>query len=281
MTGPESSSLNRLLNRIEQVCPTRSAAERAVALSGADDVDMRVLSDVIAADPALATETMRVANSALFGRQPVENHRQAVMRLGLDQVHKMAIAMAMLSRFDSSDPVAVKLRENSVLAGTIAGLLAVETGAIDKNKAFLAGLLGEIGALACMSVDKGYAALYEDSGSYWPARMMLEHDRYGAASWVIGSKLLIRNRLPTDIAVAVGIGFDLRGTEAPTLGRMLAFARAAAPEVATAAAKHELPKLEFRLREIAEMATLKQETAQLLSLCDWAVGSSELALMSR
>lgn len=278
MPSPDSTSLNRLLSRIEQVCPTRSTAERIVTLSADPDVDVRTLGDAIAADPALATETMRVANSALFSRKPVEDLRQAVMRLGIDEIHKMALAMAMLSRFDSTQPVAITLRENSVLAGTIAGLLAVENGAIEKNKAFLAGLLGEIGALACMSVDKGYEKLHEDSGSHWPARLMLEHDRYGAASWVIGGKLLKRNNLPADIAEAVGMGFDLRGMEAPPLARMLAFARVAAPEVAPNATRKPAD-LEFRIAEIAKTATLEHEPSRLLSVCEWAVGASELTLM--
>ena len=72
----------------------------------ADDpeVNLHKMADVIAQDPALSLNIIKVANSAVFGRSvKVESVHQAVTRIGLRQIKTIATAMAVEQVFRSDN----------------------------------------------------------------------------------------------------------------------------------------------------------------------------------
>jgi HD-like signal output (HDOD) protein len=220
-------SLHDLLDRIQEVCPLPQSAQRVIELSGDPNVRLDQVTEAIAVDPALAAEVLRISNSAAYGRtRAISDLGQAVMTIGLHELHQMATAMAMLAAFQTESELARKIHDQAVLSGSIARLLAKEL-TTDASAAFLCGLLCEIGAMACLAVDTdGYIALWNRVVA-GEARRPLETERYGATTRHVGARLLDRNQLPEPLHHAVGMEDD-DVANAETLPRVTAFARRSA-----------------------------------------------------
>ena len=76
--------------------------------------------------------------------------------------------MAMLAAYRSTEEIALDFHGSSALCGAIASSLARLTRTCERGPAFLAGLLHEIGAMACLAVDgPGYSALWRASVGSW------------------------------------------------------------------------------------------------------------------
>ncbi|MBM4375164.1 MAG: HDOD domain-containing protein [Deltaproteobacteria bacterium] len=222
-----------LLEAVQDVCPVPAAAQRVLQLTSDANCDIRKVAEAIAGDPALAAEAMKVANSALYRRgKPVDTLGQAIVTLGLTQVRDMASALAMMAAFSSEQERSVHFHTSSVLAGTLAGMLAPELKG-DAGAAFLSGLLSEVGAMACVAIDgERFTALYDEANLDWEKRAELEQRRYGAASWRIGGRLLERNQLPPHICAAVRSHYaDEDAASHSLLQRLTQFGRVAALEI--------------------------------------------------
>jgi HD-like signal output (HDOD) protein len=212
-----------LVTRIHEVCPVPAVAQRVIALANDPASSIREIAETIATDPALTSEVLRIANGPLYGRRrAVSDLADAILTLGLSEVGSMASAMAMLAAFGSTHERAHSIRGSAVLSGAVARRIASHANA-DPRPAFLGGLLADIGALACLTVDTGgYAAILES-----PDVHAGEVARYGVSSRWIGAELLRANDLPEEIADAIGAPDD-SASLAP-LTRVVLFARRATP----------------------------------------------------
>jgi HD-like signal output (HDOD) protein len=225
-----TTQVGDVFERIEQICPVPATAQRVMALCASADAEIPQIAEAVASDPALAVEVMRIANSAAYGRaRQVGDLGQAILMMGLRELGQMATAMAMLAAFHTKRELSHDLHETAVLAGSIARGLAAEVE-VDPGKAFVCGLLGEVGAMACLAVDgEAFASLLDEAGADLAAREDLEIRRYGRTTRVVGALLLRHNGLPEEIAETV------EARPSPSLprglGRVAAFARETAPIV--------------------------------------------------
>lgn len=206
-------SVEKLLDRISEVCPLPASVQRVIALTNETEVDLRQVVEAIASDPGLAAEVMRVANSPVFGySRKVEKLPQAIVTLGFRELNAMATAMALLVMFRTKDELSLHLHDYGLVAATLARRIAKETRTVDASFAYLSGLLSEIGAMACLAIDaEGYLGLWEEAYRTWDGtslepfsiRGRSEIARYGATTPVIGARLLRRNLVPEAVAAAI------------------------------------------------------------------------------
>jgi HD-like signal output (HDOD) protein len=211
-------SVEKLLDRISEVCPLPASVQRVIALTNEAEVDLRQVVEAIASDPGLAAEVMRVANSPVFGySRKVEKLPQAIVTLGFRELNAMATAMALLAMFRSKDELSLHLHDYGLVAATLARRIAKEMRTVDASFAYLSGLLSEIGAMACLAIDAdAYLGLWEDayrtwdgtSLEPWSTRGQYEVARYGATTPVIGARLLRRNLVPEAVAAAIEASTD-------------------------------------------------------------------------
>jgi putative nucleotidyltransferase with HDIG domain len=112
-----------------------------------------VLARIIEQDPAVVARLLRVANSALHGSNTtITQVQQAVLRLGLSQTHRLAVACAVAEEWKSVNgldragfwghALAVALASRAICELSPAALPNSVTDA-----AYVAGLLHDIGAL--------------------------------------------------------------------------------------------------------------------------------------
>jgi len=174
-------------------------AARVQALALAPDTSPQDLEQVLMQDPTLASQVLRVANSAFYaGLSPVETMRVAVLRLGFDQIVQIAVLCAQKGQFRSRNPqidaLLQRLWQHSVSTALGSRWLAERCGYRNRSgEAFMAGLFHDIGKLLILRVVDDVRA----KGAWahdLPESLLLELLREQHAEQ--GARLLTRWNLP-------------------------------------------------------------------------------------
>lgn len=115
----------------------------------ADSVDMDKIVDLVSRDSSIAAQCLRIANSPLFGRRNTETVRSAVLALGLKRTEAILLGCS-LNRVVPPDKWvfdAITYWRHSMGCALVCSKLAKLTGYQDPEKAYLAGLLHDVGIL--------------------------------------------------------------------------------------------------------------------------------------
>jgi HD-like signal output (HDOD) protein len=109
------------------------------------------LAKVIQVDPSAVAHVIRVANSPLYrGTSPIDNIRDAIVRLGYTVTRDQVTGFILRNVFDSSHAAVReqmrRLWKSSALVGALAFVLARLTRGANPEQALLGGLLQDIGA---------------------------------------------------------------------------------------------------------------------------------------
>lgn len=272
-------SIPELVERIREVCPVPATAQRVIELTSREDSRMDEIAEAVASDPALGAEVLRIANSPIYRRtsDPVTEIERAVAMLGLVELHDMATAMAMLAAFANKGELSARLQDRSVLAATIARRLAGEIGGVRPGTAFVCGLLSEIGAMACLSVDDaGYRSILEDCGIDLRQREQRELERYGATTRHVGGRLLAKNELPLVIAETVGTTEE--SEDRPPLTRITQCVWRLSPGLLHAGVEEDPTALDEAIRAGLAHSGLEFDADRLRELSLAAAGTTAKAL---
>ena len=270
--------LGELVQRVQEVCPLPATAYRIARLCAEQDTPIKEVATVIATDPSLAVMTLRIANSAAFGRaRAVSRLEDAIVLIGLAEIQHMAMAMALLAAFPAQHELEFGFHDRSTVAGSIARVVAIRTGEVPPGEAFVCGLLCDIGAMACAAVDATeYGGICRLAGVDLTTRATLEQMRYGATSFEIGGELLRKNNLPELVARAVELSEPRSG--APFLGRLTAFARAPSMAIVNAGNDEDFVQLTVRLEAARATSDIAVPVEELERLCIAAAGTAATAL---
>ena len=138
-----------------------------------EDVKIEKVVELVSYDSTIAAQTIRMANSPLFGRKNTESVRSAIMALGLKRVEAILMSCC-LSRIVPVETWAldpVTFWRHSLGCALVSSKIAKLIKYPDPEKAYLAGLLHDLGILvntvACpedyrrcvQSARDGYVAL--------------------------------------------------------------------------------------------------------------------------
>lgn len=113
-------------------------------------VDVQKIVELISHDKSLAAQTLHMANSPLYGRtQNVQTIRGSVVALGVSRLREIATSCCMLKivpgEFGGFDPRI--MWEHSLGVALVSRRFARKIGYEDPEKAYLAGLLHDIGLI--------------------------------------------------------------------------------------------------------------------------------------
>ncbi len=156
---------------------------------------------IIQADPVVAAQLLKAANSALYGGQArIDSLNAAVVRLGLRQVRELVMSVTMRQVFRSPSPLLnkrmIELWMHSTLVAAIAAVMAPRLRGFDADRALLAGLVHDIGVVPMLNHAVDYDELARN-----PALLESTIQTYRAD---IGSMILRRWNFPDEmIAVAL------------------------------------------------------------------------------
>jgi putative nucleotidyltransferase with HDIG domain len=121
----------------------------------ADNVNLLRVAEIIGRDEALAAQCLRMANSALYSRGPaLDSLRGAVRTLGIARIRDIAISCSLLRVVPASSKILdpAIFWQHSLACAIIARKLARSVGFGDPEKAYLAGLLHDIGYIVNLVV---------------------------------------------------------------------------------------------------------------------------------
>ena len=176
--------------------------------SSADDV-----AKVIAADPSVATNVLRLVNSAYYGLQVrVSSINLAVSIMGFNMTRKVALKAAVFSVFGKNheklgnfDPLA--FWRHSIYTGVAARVLGSESPRFAGNHAedlYICGLLHDIGKIILLeNAPKRYLPVLEAAAQTGRVETEVEQQMLGFTHADVGSVLAIKWFLPEDLTIAI------------------------------------------------------------------------------
>lgn len=171
------SAQSRLLKRIAESIRDGSlelpslpdiAIEVRVAI-GKAEMDIPTLAALVQQDPGLTAYLLKISHSVIYNRgNPAPNVVMAINRLGLTTTRELTMGYALKALFMISDPgTKRRLRDcwrRSVHTAALAHVMARHCG-FEPERAMLAGLLQDIGALPILSQLSGYPELQHDESA--------------------------------------------------------------------------------------------------------------------
>ena len=110
------------------------------------------IAKIVQLDPAISARLIHISNSPLYrGRKKIESCPQALTRIGLKAAQDLITSFALKSVFKAKSPVIRKrmqdLWAHSSYVAAISAYLAHKTPGFDPDRALLAGLIHDIGAV--------------------------------------------------------------------------------------------------------------------------------------
>ena len=178
------------------------------------------ISNIIQIDPALASATIRLANSAFFGGagRAVESVEQAILRLGGKEIYRLA-ALALVGRWPATNNTGVQLEpgdfcRHALCCAIASEVLAEMTERVDPQLTYTAGLVHEMGKLAvthaCASFFPLIRATQQQRNLTWE---QAEKEILGYEHAEVGARLLRAWRFPELMVFAAE--YQHRPSEAP------------------------------------------------------------------
>jgi HD-like signal output (HDOD) protein len=153
----EAVWLNNLVEMLEFIPALPTTYHRLRAVLELDDSSMTKISAIIAEDPGMTAQVLRIVNSPFFGlARFIGSPMEAVTFLGVDQIRALSLAYGLFHQFDAARLSWFKLerlvghsQEVAFGARAIARLEGAPKAVQDE--AFSAGLLHDIGILVLVS----------------------------------------------------------------------------------------------------------------------------------
>ncbi len=186
--------------------PFPQVAVRVLQLASNENVQLQQLCDLISADPAFASEVLTVSNSLLYApRYPSTTILQAVAVLGANTLQGMCVTVGVRAYLGKtmSYPAMRSLWRHNLASAIIASQIA-KSGSIDRDTAYTAGILHDVGRMALAVIQpKGYAALLEKHRGVAASMLEAERELFGWDHCEIGRQLIGDWKLPRSFEAAV------------------------------------------------------------------------------
>ncbi len=122
------------------------------------DVKISKIEKLIIADPAMSSQILKVANSAFFrGLSKVMTIREAIVRLGLDEITRMVLILSQRKLYDTKDSFIKNYRnilwQHSLVCALTSQWVAREAGFEETTQeVFFGALMHDIGKLFLITV---------------------------------------------------------------------------------------------------------------------------------
>jgi putative nucleotidyltransferase with HDIG domain len=200
------SELKRAVAVVGELPSIPAIASKVMTIANNANASAEDLRKIIEQDPTLAARVLKVANSSLygFGRQ-IETLRHAVTLLGFRTVECLVMAASLRDTFKHFGLAEKLMWEHSTYTGVVEGKLATHPKIkVDREAAFTAGLLHDLGKIALSNVfreryQKVVARAYNEG---CPA-IEAETDEFGFDHAMLGALVAEKWNLPGTLVSAI------------------------------------------------------------------------------
>ncbi len=168
-----------------------------INLAGKPGVDVARVVELISSDPSLASELLRTSNSVLYAtRVPAQTLNEAVMRIGLRGLRSLIFTVSVkgtILRVKQLENFSTEIWRQAFSVASIARTIAPMLGE-DRERAFLTGLLHDIGKIALLSIiSKEGGSAQSTSPAMVGHLFYVHHERAGemlARKWRLSDELI-------------------------------------------------------------------------------------------
>jgi putative nucleotidyltransferase with HDIG domain len=196
--------------------PFPQVAVRVLQLASNENVQLHQLCDLISSDPAFASEVLTVANSLLYApRYPSTSILQAVAVLGANTLQGMCVTVGVRAYLGKTMSYAAmrNLWRHNLGCAIIAQRLA-QAGFIDKDTAFTAGILHDVGRMGLAVIQPAaYAALLDKHQGAAETLLDAERVLFGWNHCETGRQLIGDWKLPEELESVVAQHHEPRRTD--------------------------------------------------------------------
>ena len=196
--------------------PFPQVAVKVLQLARDENVQLHQLCDLISSDPAFATEVLSVANSLLYApRYPSTSILHAVAVLGANTLQGMCVTVGVRAYLGKamSYPAMRKLWRHNLGCAIVAKRLAA-SGYIDKDTAFTAGILHDVGRMGLAVIQPAaYAALLEKHQGGSATGLDAERELFGWDHCETGRQMVRDWKLPDELEAVVSQHHEARRTD--------------------------------------------------------------------
>lgn len=172
---------------------------------------------IVRADPALATQALKIANSAMYaGQSTVSTVDRALMRVGARMIATTLAEGHLKHSFDVKDEVSCHLWLVNALKANLCFTLAQRHSVgVVAEAAYTYGLLHDVGRLVLASLWKNATReIVEDDPHPLDGLLKSEEEGCGVTHTVAGRLLGNRWKLPADVVLVVAAHHMDRGARA-------------------------------------------------------------------
>ncbi len=140
------------LENIHEVPTLPQVALKLIEMISDETSSMRQIGDLIEEDPPMVAKILKIVNSGLYNLpREIQNIRQAVVMIGLDELRNLVFAMSVFSVFyhiEEDDYFSfLGFWKHSAATGKVASVLSTYLNLNINQAAFLGGLLHDFGRL--------------------------------------------------------------------------------------------------------------------------------------
>jgi HD-like signal output (HDOD) protein len=195
-------------------CSPALLPKLSIALQS-DSSSTAEISRIIQIDTALASSTLRLANSAFFGGagRSVDSVEQAILRLGAKEIYRLA-ALALVARWPVTNNCGCQWEPGDFSRHALCSAIATEvlaeiTEKVDPQLAYTSGLVYELGKLAiahaCGTFFPLIRACQQQRHTTWE---QAEKEVLGYEHAEVGARLLRAWRFPEVMVAAAEFQHD-------------------------------------------------------------------------
>ena len=194
----------QIAQRIKSLPQISTASLQLAQELGATKSDAGDLERILRGDPALATNVLKLANSAFFrGAKGAATLRDAVVRLGRRGLQGVAFGAALKSalpaRLDGYGQTAKEFLRHSVAVATLSERISRRVQFVEREMIFTAGLLHDLGKLVVSTFLFDQGTLLDDLPEIAQEQAMLglDHGEVGlelAMAWRLPHAAVLANR---------------------------------------------------------------------------------------
>lgn len=144
-----SLSPNEIVAKTGDLPTLPHVATKVMRLVGDPETSAKDLQEAIITDQGMTGQILKIANSAMFGmKREVRTLTHAIMLLGFDTIRSIVVAAATKNMYTNKSATGFKEKliwENSIGSALIARGIAEQFPNMDKEEAFIGGLMHNIG----------------------------------------------------------------------------------------------------------------------------------------
>jgi len=209
-------SLEEIVRRVEELPALPQNAHQVLKLTEDPKTTITELSAAISKDHALAAKVLRMANSAYYGyARRIFTISDAVLILGFGTVRNLVMAASVYNVMDRELPGYVLARgelwKQSIVSALMAKKLAQKCRYENPEKAFVAGLMHDIGKIILNTyMTEAFAAVIEKVNTEKVPFMTAEEEVLGYNHAVVGGKVAEKWNLPEELVEAISLHHNPR-----------------------------------------------------------------------